>query len=332
MADIAVGRRQGVAARATTDTAARSATASTHQRDNRDGWLFLAPYLVLFTVFVLLPLGWGIWISLHDYDYTLPDKPFVGFDNYAGLLTGDSAFAATFWQAMRGTGIFTLASVPLLLVLPLLVALMMNLKFKGRNFFRAIYFAPYVLGVAVVAVLWRYLLDTNIGLVNQYLGAVGLDSTIPWLTQLPWGWISLVGVTVWWTIGFNAVIYLAALQDISPELYEAAKMDGASALQRFRNVTLPGLRPVLLFVTSVTIIASVNMFGQSFLMTQGGPGTETRTAIYQIADTGLTNFNSGMASAMSMIFTVFLAIVSILVFVLFREREAKRSTTTEGDA
>jgi multiple sugar transport system permease protein len=128
------------------------------------------------------------------------------------------------------------------------------------------------------------------------------------------------------------VIYLAALQDISPELYEAAKMDGASALQRFRNVTLPGLRPVLLFVTSVTIIASVNMFGQSFLMTQGGPGTETRTAIYQIADTGLTNFNSGMASAMSMIFTVFLAIVSILVFVLFRERETKRSTTTEGDA
>ncbi len=331
MADIAVGRRQGVAARPTAEAATRTATRSTHQRDQRDGWLFLAPYLVLFAVFVLLPLGWGIWISLHDYDYTLPDKPFVGLDNYAGLITGDSAFAATFWQAMRGTGIFTIASVPLLLVLPLLVALLMNLKFKGRNFFRAIYFAPYVLGVAVVAVLWRYLLDTNIGLVNQNLGAVGLDSTIPWLTQLPWAWISLVGVTVWWTIGFNAVIYLAALQDISPELYEAAKMDGASAWQRFRNVTLPGLRPVLLFVTSVTIIASVNMFGQSFLMTQGGPGTETRTAIYQIADTGLTNFNSGMASAMSMIFTVFLAIVSILVFVLFRERDVKR-TSREGDA
>lgn len=331
MADIAVGRRQGVAARPAADAAARAATTSSHQRDQRDGWLFLAPYLVLFALFVLLPLGWGIWISLHDYDYTLPDKPFVGLDNYTGLISGDSAFAATFWQAMRGTGIFTIASVPLLLVLPLLVALLMNLKFKGRNFFRAIYFAPYVLGVAVVAVLWRYLLDTNIGLVNQYLGAVGLDSTIPWLTQLPWAWISLVGVTVWWTIGFNAVIYLAALQDISPELYEAAKMDGASAVQRFRNVTLPGLRPVLLFVTSVTIIASVNMFGQSFLMTQGGPGTETRTAIYQIADTGLTNFNSGMASAMSMIFTVFLAVVSMLVFVLFRERDAK-STSREGDA
>ena len=292
-------------------------------KDNRDGWLFLAPYLVLFTVFVILPAGLGIWISLHDYDYTLADKPWVGLENYTGLIGGDSPFAAPFWQGMQATAIFTIGSVPLLLVLPLVVALAMNLKLRGRNFFRAMYFAPYVLGVAVVAVLWRYLLDTNIGLVNHYLDAVGLSGATPWLTQLPWAWISLIGVTLWWTLGFNTVIYLAALQDISPELYEAAKMDGANAWQRFRNITLPGLRPVLLFVTSVTIIASVNMFGQSYLMTQGGPGQETRTAIYQIAETGLTSFNSGVASAMSMIFTVFLAVVSVIVFFLFREREPR---------
>jgi multiple sugar transport system permease protein len=189
--------------------------------------------------------------------------------------------------------------------------------------FRALYFAPYVLGVAVVAVLWRYLLDANIGLVNHYLGV-----SIPWLTALPWAWIALVGVTVWWTLGFNAVIYLAAFQDISPDLYEAAHLDGANAWQRFRYVTLPGLRPVLLFITSVTIIASVNMFGQSFLMTQGGPGTDTRTAIHQIADTGLTNFNSGVASAMSMIFSFFLMVVSLLVFAAFRERPAKAEGAT----
>jgi multiple sugar transport system permease protein len=100
-------------------------------------------------------------------------------------------------------------------------------------------------------------------------GAIGLPDDIPWLTQLPWAWVALVGVTVWWTLGFNTVIYLAALQDISPELYEAARMDGANRWQRFRNVTLPGLRPVLLFIVSITIIASVNMFGQSFLMTRG---------------------------------------------------------------
>jgi multiple sugar transport system permease protein len=306
------------------------AARSSGSRDTRDAWLFLAPYLVLFVVFVIVPTVLGIWISLHDYDYTLPEKPFVGLDNYTGLLSGDSPFATPFWSGMRATAIFTIASVPLLLVLPLVVALAMNLKFRGRNFFRAMYFAPYVLGVAVVAVLWRYLLDTNIGLVNHYLDVVGLSGTIPWLTQLPWAWVSLVGVTIWWTLGFNTVIYLAALQDISPELYEAAKMDGASALQRFRNVTLPGLRPVLLFITSVTIIASVNMFGQAYLMTQGGPGQETRTAIYQIAETGLTSFNSGAASAMSMVFTVFLALVSVAVFYLFRERETARTSTAGG--
>jgi multiple sugar transport system permease protein len=293
-------------------------------------WLFLAPYLVLFLAFVVAPIVYGVYISLHDYDYTLPGKPFVGLDNYAKLIDPTSTSFSDFWASMRATGIFTLFSVPLLLVVPLIVALVMNAKFPGRNLFRALYFAPYVLGVAVVAVLWRYLLDDNIGLVNQYLGALGLPSDIPWLTRLPWAWISLVGVTVWWTLGFNAVIYVAALGEISPDLYEAARMDGTNAWQRFRYVTLPGLRPVLLFITSVTIIASVNMFGQSFLMTTGGPGTETRTAIYQIADTGLTNFNSGAASAMSMIFSFFLMVVSLVVFFLFRDRDGKRVPAAGG--
>ncbi|RJK93827.1 carbohydrate ABC transporter permease [Vallicoccus soli] len=294
------------------------------KRDTRDAVLFLAPYLVIFTVFVLAPLLYGIWVSLHDYDFTLPEAPWVGLENYTGLLTGDSPFAETFWQSVQATWLFTALTVPLLLVLPLLVALVLNQKFPGRNLFRALYFAPYVLGVAVVAVLWRYLLDTNIGLVNHYLGVIGLRDTVPWLTSLPWAWISLVGVTVWWTLGFNTVIYLAALQDISPELYEAARVDGANAVQRFRNVTLPGLRPVVLFITSVTIIASVNMFGQSYLMTAGGPGTETRTGIYEIAEVGLRQFNTGQAAAMSLIFTFFLMVVSLAVFYAFRDRDARR--------
>ncbi|GMA85925.1 hypothetical protein GCM10025868_11750 [Angustibacter aerolatus] len=157
-----------------------------------------------------------------------------------------------------------------------------------------------MLGVAVVSSLWRFLLDANIGLVNQYLGALGLGDHVAWLTSTPPAWVALIGVTVWWTLGFNAVIYLAGLQDISPELYEAARVDGANAWQRFRNVTLPGLRPVLSFVTMVTIIASANMFGQSYLMTRGAPGRETRTAIYQITETGLTNFQMGDAAAMSL--------------------------------
>ncbi|WP_026532607.1 carbohydrate ABC transporter permease [Arthrobacter sp. H41] len=284
-------------------------------------WLFLAPYLILFIGFVLVPIVFGAWISLHTWDYTRPLKPFVGLQNYAELFQPDSAQFQNFWGSMQATGIFTLFSVPLLLTIPLGVALLMAKKFPGRNFFRAVYFAPYVLGVAVVAVLWRYLLDNNIGLVNYYLGLLGLPNDIAWTTSTPAAWVALVGVTVWWTLGFNAVIYLAALQDIPAELYEAARVDGANGWQQFVNVTLPGLRPVLSFVTIVTLIASVNMFGQSFLITQGGPGRETRTAIYQIADTGLRNFQMGSAAAMSYVLTVFLIGLSLVVFWLFREKK-----------
>lgn len=283
-------------------------------------WLFLLPYLLLFTAFVILPAALGIWISLHEWDYTLPEQPFVGGENYGELLDPSSVNFELFWSAMRATAIFTVFSVPLLLVLPLLVAMLMNRRFPGRNFFRAVYFAPYVLGVAVVGLLWRYLLDSNIGLVNYTLGLFGLPDDIPWTTGLPAAWVALVGVTVWWTLGFNSVIYLAALQDIPAELYEAAEVDGANRWQRFVNVTLPGLRPILTFITITTLIASANMFGQSYIITQGAPGRETRTAIYQIAETGLRDYQMGDAAAMSYVLTLFLLLISVVVFWLFRER------------
>ncbi|PRY67054.1 carbohydrate ABC transporter membrane protein 1 (CUT1 family) [Glaciihabitans tibetensis] len=291
-------------------------------------WLFLAPYLLLFGGFVVLPAVLGVWISLHSWDYTLPLKPFVGLENYVSLFRPDSTVSGPFWGSMRATGIFTLFSVPLLLTIPLAVALLMSRKFPGRNFLRAIYFAPYVLGVAVVAVLWRYLLDNNIGLVNHYLGLLGLPDDTAWTTSTPAAWVALVGVTVWWTLGFNAVIYLAALQDIPIELYEAARVDGANAWQQFVHVTIPGLKPILSFITIITLLASANMFGQSYLMTQGGPGRETRTAIYQIAETGLRNFQMGSAAAMSYVLTLFLMAVSAFVFWIFREK--KESTAKEA--
>ena len=283
-------------------------------------YVLLAPYLVLFVAFVLAPILYGIWVSLHIWDFTLPNKPWTGLDNYKDLFDSESVVGPDFIRAMKATAIFTVASVPLLVVIPLAVALLMNAKFPGRNLFRAVYFAPYVLGVAVIGVLWRYILDNNIGLLNRYLGAIGLPDDIAWLTSTPAAWFALVGVTVWWTLGFNAVIYLAGLQDISPELYEAATIDGAGPWARFRNVTLPGLRPVLQFIVITTIIASANMFGQSYLITQGAPGNETRTAIYYIADTGLKNFDMGRAAAMSFVLTLCLLLLSALVMLLFRER------------
>ncbi|HEX2739857.1 MAG TPA: sugar ABC transporter permease [Rubrobacter sp.] len=284
-------------------------------------YLFMAPYLVLLGVFILYPVFFGVWISLHNWDYLLPGKPWVGLENYTDLFTPGSTTSGPFWQSMEATGKFTLYSVPLLVVIPLLVALMLNQSFRGRAFFRTVYFAPYVLSVAVIGILWRYLLDANVGLVNYYLGQLGLPDNIPWTNALPWAWIALVGPTVWWTLGFNSVIYLAGLQDIDPQLYDAAKVDGANRWRRFLHVTLPGLRPILLFVIVVTILASANMFGQAYLITQGGPGDDTRPAIMYLAEEGLQNFNMGSAAAMSYVLAFCLAVISLANFALLRNRE-----------
>jgi multiple sugar transport system permease protein len=283
-------------------------------------YLFMAPYLVLFLVFVAIPVVYGLWISLHTWDYLLPGKPFVGLQNYVDLFTPGSTTSGPFWNSMENTGKYTLYSVPLLIVIPLLVALVLNQQFRGRAFFRGVFFAPYVLGVAVIGILWRFLLDPNVGLVNFYLGQLGIGN-IPWITALPWAWVSLVGATVWWTLGFNTVIYLAGLQDIPRELYEAAAVDGANAWQRFLNITIPGLQPVLLFIVSITILREANMFGQSYIITQGAPGEETTTAIMYIAETGLRQFNMGAAAAMAYVLAFFLLLISIANFVFFRQRE-----------
>jgi multiple sugar transport system permease protein len=285
-------------------------------------YLFLAPFLVLFVGFVVLPAVYGIWVSLHDYNYLLPGKPWVGLDNYTSLFDSSSRDASNFWSSMRATAIFTVLSVPFLLVLPLGLAVLLNRAFPGRTFFRAVFFTPYVLGVAVVGVLFRFILEPTIGIVNYYLGVLHLPQPA-WTTSTPWVWVTLVGMTVWWTVGFNAIIYLAGLQDISADLYEAADVDGASKWQQFRYVTLPGLRPVMLFVLTVTILASANMFGQAYITTQGAPSNETRTAIMYIAQTGLREFRQGSAAAMGYILTAALILISLLNFRLFRTEEGE---------
>ncbi len=277
-------------------------------------YLFLAPFLLLFCVFVLFPAVYGLWISLHVWNPLLESHPFVGLQNYIDLFIPDSITSGDFWQSMQATGIFVVASVPLLLVIPLGIALLLSSRIKGSGFFRGVFFAPYVLGVAVVSVLWRFLLDPQLGVVNRLLG-----SQIPWTVDVPWAWISLVGITVWWTLGLNTVILLSGLKGISADLYDAASVDGAGAWRKFRSVTLPGLRPVMTFVVTVTLIASANMFGQAYLITKGAPGTETRTAIMYITDQGLNQNQMGAATAMSYVLFAFLAVVSVFNFRLQRD-------------
>ncbi|WP_020386674.1 carbohydrate ABC transporter permease [Kribbella catacumbae] len=284
-------------------------------------YLFLAPYLALFLLFVVGPAVFGLWMSLHDWDFQLPGKPFVGLQNYKDLFDPLSATAEPFWHGMRATGIFTVASVPFLVAVPLGLAVLLNRKFPGRTFFRAVYFAPYVLGVAVIGLMFRYILDTTFGILNAFLGVFGI-SEIGWTTEQPWAFVALVAVTVWWTAGFNAIIYLAGLQDIPAEQYEAAELDGASTWQQFRHVTLPGLRPVTVFIVVITLLASANMFGQALLITQGGPGDTTTTALMVITDTGFSQFRMGQAAAMSYLLAICLAIVALVVFRLMKERKS----------
>lgn len=308
-------------------SAATSRTASPSQKfggvygSRLTPYLFLLPYMVLFAAFVVVPAIYGIWISVHDWDFLLPGKPFVGLANYAALLDSKSVQFVPFWNGMKNTAIFTVFSVPFLVTIPLLLAVLLNRKFPGRTFFRATFFAPYVLGVAVIGLMWRYLLDPSFGAVNGLLHAIGLPGNVPWITGQPWAWISLIGVTIWWTIGFNAIIYLAGLADISADQYEAASLDGASVWQQFRYITVPGLRPVIIFIVTVTILASANMFGQSYLITQRGPGISTETAIIVITQTGLSQYRMGAASAMSYVLALFLGIVAIINFYVMREKK-----------
>jgi multiple sugar transport system permease protein len=286
-------------------------------------WLFMAPYLLLFGVFVAIPAIYGLWISLHNWDQFLADKPWVGLQNYLDLFEPGGAKATPFWQAMFATGLFTVLSVPLLVVVPLFVAMLLNKRFPGRTFFRAVVFAPYVLGVVVVGLLFRFILDPNIGALNYILGKIGFAADTPWTTAQPWVWVSLVGMTLWWTLGFNAIIYLAGLQEINRELYDAAAMDGANRSARFRHVTIPGLRPVFVFVITVTILASANVFGQAYITTQGAPAEKTRTAIMFIAEEGFLDFHLGSAAAMSYILALFLMALSGAVFFFFRDKDEK---------
>lgn len=280
-------------------------------------WLFMAPFLVLFIMFVVVPAFYGIWISLHDWDFTLTRRPFVGLQNYQDLFDKQSVTAQPFWNGMKNTGLFVLMSVPILVSLPLALALLLHREFPGRTFFRAVFFAPYVLGVAVIGVMWRYLLDGQFGFINYVF-----RTDIAWTTSQPWAWIALVGVTVWWTIGFNAIIYMAGLADIPTEHYEAASLDGASGWQKFVYITLPGLRPVLIFIFITTVLASANMFGQSYLITNGGPTESTRTVLMVMTDLGFSQSRAGAAAAESYILALFLAVVSIIQFWLLRDRGA----------
>jgi len=289
-------------------------------------YLFILPHLLFFIVFLAYPFFNAIAISFQDYSYLRPEATrFLGIQNYINIFTPDTPQFQTFWNALGNTVQFVFYSVPLLVIIPLGLAVLLNTKTPGRNFFRAIYFMPWVLSVAVVGLLWWWIFQDQGGLINYYLSYAGFEPP-QWLSTLPWAWVSIVVATVWWTIGFNTIILLAGLQDIPDYLYEAASLDGATGIRAFWNITVPMLRAVLLFIIITSIIASFNLFGQPFIMTGGGPsqaggGGATEPVMVRIYNEGFVRNFQGSAAAMSVIVAAIMIAVSYINFRFFRVRD-----------
>jgi len=289
-------------------------------------YLFILPHLIFFAVFVGYPFFSGLYISFFQYDYLRPEATvFVGLQNYLDLFNAGSVKFIEFWNSVRVTVTFVFWSVPFLVLIPLGLAVMLNSKLKGMTFFRAVFFFPWVLSCAVISLIWWWIFQSQGGLLNYYLKLWGFD-TPRWLSTMPYAMISIVVATVWWTMGYNMVIFLAALQDIPTDLYEAAEVDGANAWQRFSRITLPLLQPVLVFIIITTIIASFNLLGQPMMMTRGAPaqptgGGATEPVMLRIFTEGFVRPFQGSAAAMSVVVAIMMMTFSFVNFRLFRQRD-----------
>jgi multiple sugar transport system permease protein len=276
--------------------------------------LYLAPFLIFFGVFQIYPIFQGLYISLTRWDLVTPPR-FIGPANYIGLLD-DSLF----WTSLRNTALFVVLNVPLAVTIPLVLAILVNDTIPLRTVFRSSFTTPLMVSVASVGVLWTWFLNPTFGLINHYLGLLGIPGQ-SWLTQAGWAMLAVVITTVWWTSGWNMVLFLAGLQEIPEHLYDAAKIDGAGRWALFRYITLPGLRATLLFVCVTTIIGSFRVFGQVFVMTGGGPFDSTRTVVQHIYETGFRFFKMGGASAVAWALFLIVLVFTIIQFRLIHDPE-----------
>jgi multiple sugar transport system permease protein len=270
------------------------------RRESRSGWLFVAPALALITVFFVVPIVAGLLLSLTDFDIYAIGSPglarFVGFRNYLDTLANP-----LFWTALRNTLYFVLVGGPLSLAVSLFAALLLNSKLiRFRPLFQTIYFAPVVTTLVAVAIIWRYLYHPKYGLVNLGLGWLGLGP-VDWLGDPRWSMPAIIVLAIWKNFGYNMLIFLAGLQTIPEEQYEAATMDGASPVGSFLNVTLPGLAPTFLLVSVTTMIGFFQLFAEPYVMTQGGPLRSTTTILLLMYEEGFRWWRMGVASAIAFV-------------------------------
>lgn len=280
------------------------------------------PALLVLGVFFLLPVIAALGLSLTDYDlYALANihnLRFVGLHNYWALL-----HRPLFWTALGNTFYFVAVGVPLSIGTSLASALLLNSPLaRCKPFFRTALFAPVVTTVVAVAVIWRYLFNTKYGLVNYGLSEIGLDP-IDWLGNPHWAMPTIIAFAVWKNFGYNMIIILAGLQAIPPELYEAARIDGASAPRQFWHITLPMLRPTMLMVTILTVAGYFQLFAEPYVMTEGGPLQSTMSVLYLMYEDGFKWWNLGVASAVA--FTLFAIIFAVTMLLLWFARRGERA-------
>jgi multiple sugar transport system permease protein len=284
--------------------------------DTRSATGFLAPFVILYALFVIGPALYGLVMSFFDTSLVKPGLgKFAGLDNYV-----EAFQSSDFWHSMWHMVLFTILTTPPLVILSFIFALLAERATRGRWFFRLAFFAPYILPSAVMALIWIWLYTPGLGLASAAVGKVGL--TAPgWLGDPHWAMISIAIATVWWTLGFNFVLYLAGLQDVPRELYEASALDGASPFRQIMSITVPLLARTTTLVIVLQIIASLKVFDQMYIMTAGGPNFSTRPALEYIYDIGFTDFRVGYGAAASTVYFVLLLLVSAVWFAQTRRAE-----------
>ncbi len=279
--------------------------------ERRAALMFLAPALIIISLFFLIPVCASFLLSLSDFDiYALADIHnirFVALKNYRDLMNNP-----LFWKALFNTLYFTIVGGPLTVTVSLAAALLVNAKSaKWKSLFRTVYFAPIVTSVVAVAVVWKYLYHPRFGLLNRGLALIGI-APIDWLGDPRWAMPAIILLAIWKNFGYNMIIFVAALQSIPEELYEAARMDGASAVQQFRHVTLPLLGPTFVFVGIITAIGYLQLFPEPYVMTRGGPVNATLSIVMLMYEQGFRWWNMGFAASVAFILFVVIAIATLI--------------------
>ncbi len=276
-------------------------------------YAFVAVFTAPFLVFNIAPILFAAYLSFMKWGIFGPPK-YVGLDNYQKALENDQILIS-----FQNILLYGLTIVPGVLVLGLMAALYVNNRWPLSSVARVCFFSPYVVSATVIGLVWVWILDTQFGIANHYLGYLGIDN-IPWLTSTSWSLYGVGITSIWWDMGLAFVLILAGLQDIPGDMYDAAEIDGATRWQRFRYVTLPMLRPVLSMVITLQLIATLRIFSQVYVMTSGGPASSSTSVLFEIYTVAIRNQKFGLGAAVSMMLFVVILLVTFLSRRLIREQ------------